>query len=148
MRDSCRDLADYIFLHYFYVAEIGIGRACDVGYALAEKGVKFFATDIKPLRHKGLSVVTDDITRPDLSLYRGVDLIYSLRPPPELVFYMNRVAAKVSADLIVKPLSSEYPGGQLVTMKNSYFYLWSHGKNGKEQIQRNIRKRKDHLSGC
>ena len=126
MRKSCRALVDYIFLHYSYVVEIGIGYVCDVGVALAEKGVKIFATDIKQVRHKDLFVVTDDITRPDITLYHGVDLLYSLRPPPELVFYMNLVARKISADLIVKPLSSECPEGQLVTMGNAYFYLWSY----------------------
>lgn len=148
MRKSCRALVNYIFLNYAYVAEIGIGKVCDVGAALAKKGVRIFATDVQAFKHNGLSVVVDDVTRPDLSLYNGVRLVYSIRPPPELVFYMNRLSKKISADLIVKPLSSEYPGGQLITMENSYFYLWSHQKNGKKQNKNNVFERKNHLSGC
>ncbi|MEW6214712.1 MAG: UPF0146 family protein [Nitrospirota bacterium] len=74
----------------------------------------------------GLKVVVDDITGPDLSIYAGLDLLYSLRPPPELIPYMVRLARMLPADLIVKPLASEHPGRQLICHRNTTFYLWNY----------------------
>ncbi|RLB89465.1 MAG: hypothetical protein DRH10_05910 [Deltaproteobacteria bacterium] len=124
MRCSCKGVVDYITDRYGYAAEIGIGHFPDVALALIERGVQVFATDIRPFQHNGVNVVVDDVTQPNLSLYAGVQLIYSLRPPPELVAYMERVAAAVSADLIVKPLASEYAGGKLISRANTSFFLW------------------------
>ena len=95
-------------------------------WVLAGVGVRVFATDIRPFQHQGLKVLVDDITQPDVSLYTGVDLIYSLRPPSELVPYMERLAREVEATLIVKSLASEYLGGQLSRRGNTTFFLWSH----------------------
>jgi hypothetical protein len=118
-------LIDYIARRYACAAEIGVGHFPHVALALAGADVQVFATDIKTFRHKGLKVIVDDITQPDLSLYAGLNLIYSLRPPLELVPYMQRLARAVAADLIVKPLASEYPGGELTRKGNTTFFLWS-----------------------
>lgn len=125
MRNSCRGLVNYIAGAYGCAAEIGIGHFPDLALTLMDRGVQVFATDIKSFRHKGLKVVVDDITQPNLSLYTGVHLIYSLRPPLELVPYMEQLAKAVTADLIVKPLTSEYPGGRLTRSGNTTFFLWS-----------------------
>jgi hypothetical protein len=93
--------------------------------ALAHRGIGIFASDIKLFSHEGLEVVVDDITKPDLYLYCELDFIYSVRPPPELVPYMARLAEAVSADLLVKPLASEYPGGELIGEGNTTFFLWN-----------------------
>jgi uncharacterized UPF0146 family protein len=106
--------------------EIGIGHFPDVALALAAKGVQVFATDTERFQYTNLRVVVDDVTEPDLSLYGGVHLIYAVRPPMELVPYMVRLSKTISTDLIVKPLASEYPGGQLTGSGNSPFFLWSH----------------------
>ncbi|NVL91047.1 MAG: hypothetical protein HWN69_08690 [Desulfobacterales bacterium] len=125
MRNSCKGLVEHIVGTYDCAAEIGIGHFPDVALSLANRGVRVFATDIKPFQHNDLKVVVDDISRPDFSLYAGLNLIYSLRPPLELVPYMERLAKAVSADLIVKPLASEYPGGQLISKGNTTFFLWN-----------------------
>jgi uncharacterized UPF0146 family protein len=125
VRKSCEGLVDYISRRYSSTVEIGVGAFPDVALALTETGVSVFATDIRPFEHRGLKVMVDDITRPWLSLYNGLDLIYSLRPPSELVPYMQRLAKAVSADLIVKPLCDEHPGGQLTRMGNTTFFQWS-----------------------
>jgi uncharacterized UPF0146 family protein len=118
-------VVEYITGKYDDAVEIGIGHFPDVALALKGKGVKVLATDIKQFQYGGLKVVVDDVTEPDLSLYNRVHVIYALRPPMELVPYMVRLAKAVSTDLIVKPLASEYPGGQLTGSGNSAFYLWS-----------------------
>jgi uncharacterized UPF0146 family protein len=126
MRSSCQGVVSYIVGNkYSRCAEIGIGRIHDVALALVREGVSVFATDIKSFPCKDLVVLHDDVTQPDLALYDKVDLIYSLRPPPELVPYMEQLAEKVSSDLIVKPLASEPPsGGQLTGTGNAAFFLW------------------------
>jgi uncharacterized UPF0146 family protein len=119
-----KDFIGYIAGTYRSVAEIGIGHAPGVAYALKNRGIRVFATDVKPFSYDGLSVMHDDITDPDISLYTGTQLIYSLRTPSELVSYMESLARTISADLIVKPLSSEFLNGQLVRGGGATFYLW------------------------
>ena len=98
-------LIDYIAGRYTSVVEIGIGHSPKVAVGLLEKGVSIvFATDTRPFYYEQVNVIVDDITEPDLSFYRNIDLIYSIKPPPELVPYMKKTAKSVSADLIVKPL--------------------------------------------
>ena len=119
-------LIDYIAGRYTSVVEIGIGHSPKVAVRLLEKGVSMFATDTRPFYYEQLKVIVDDITDPDLSLYRNIDLIYSIKPPPELVPHMKKMATSVSADLIVKPLASDYLDGQLIRHGNTSFYIWKH----------------------
>jgi uncharacterized protein len=128
--EKCRridGLTDYIAARYGHIAEIGIGHFPDMAFSLMERGVKVMATDIYPFQYDGLNVVTDDITAPELSIYENVKLLYSMRPPSELVPYMKRLAGMISADLIVKPLSSEYMDGELMRYENVPFYFWAKG---------------------
>ncbi len=118
------DLADYIANQYKKTIEIGIGHSPDAAFALRKRGIKVLATDIQLFQYEGIKFVVDDITAPVVSKYKNVDLIYSLRPPPELAPYMKRLAKMVSADLIIKPLSSEYLDGKLIRHKDTTFYIW------------------------
>ena len=124
--ETCRrieGLVDFIADRYDNAVEIGIGHSPDVAFALLQRHVRVFATDILPFQHPGLHVVVDDITEPELSLYRGMKLIYSMRPPPELIPSMKRLARLISADLILKPLSDEYiDGWQFMQNGNMTFF--------------------------
>lgn len=124
MRDSCRGVLEYIAGVYLSAAEIGIGHFPDVGLALRKRGLRIVATDIHSFQYDGIEVYVDTILEPNLSLYSGVEVIYSIRPPIELVPYMKRLARMICADVIIKPLSSEYPDGMLVGRGMSAFYLW------------------------
>ena len=117
---------DYISATYRDVAEIGIGHFPDIAFALLKQGVKVFATDVRQFRYDGLSVMLDDVTEPDFSLYSSVDLIYSLRPPPELIPYIIRLAKAVSADVIVRPLTSDYLDGKMIRNGSTIFFLWDY----------------------
>lgn len=118
------DLVDFIAERYENAAEIGVGHFPDVALGLQKRGVKVFATDIRPFLYDGVDVIVDDITSPSLSLYKGIDLIYSMRPPPELVPYIAKLAKTISADVIMKPLSSEYPEGwRLIRYRNTTFFV-------------------------
>lgn len=116
-------LVAFVAAGYRDAAEIGIGLFPDVAYALMERGLKVFATDIQRFRYNGLKVVVDDIMSPNSGLYAGIDLIYSMRPPPELIPYMKRLAETVSADLIIKPLSSDYIDGRLIRYGETTFFI-------------------------
>ncbi len=125
MKIGFEGLVEYIAEKYNNTVEIGIGYFPDVAFALLKKGMRIVATDVRPFQYNGLKVILDDITNPDLSVYSGIDLIYSLRPPPELVPYMEQLARTLSTDLIVKPLSSEYIGGQIIRYENTTFFIWN-----------------------
>lgn len=125
MRISCQGVVKYIVANYSRCAEIGVGHFPDVALALGRRGVRIFATDVRPYRYEGLDVILDDVMEPDLSLYVGVQAMFSLRPPLELVPYMERLAKAVSADLLIKPLASERPPrGRLTGSGNAAFFLW------------------------
>ena len=119
------DLADYIVKRYRSAVEIGIGHFPDLAFALRKRGVNVFGTDIVPFRYHGIQVVIDDITEPHCPSYRDVEIMYSMRPPLELVPFMERLAKKISADLIVKPLSGEHPGGRLMRYGTTTFFSWN-----------------------
>jgi uncharacterized protein len=127
--ETCRrieGLADYIAGNYYKAAEIGIGHFPDVAFTLLKKGMDVFATDIHPFHFPGFRVYTDDITSPEFSLYDGTEVLYSMRPPPELVPYMIILAKTIAADIIIKPLSSEYPDGwKCIRKKDSTFFVKS-----------------------
>jgi len=121
-----KGLVDYIVSRYSHAVEIGVGHFPDIAFALLQKGMRVLATDIRPFEYSRLKVIMDNIIEPDFSLYIDADLIYSLRPPPELIPYMIRLAKIISADLIVKPLSSEHIGEQLIRHENTTFFLWNY----------------------
>ncbi len=118
-------LVDYIAEKYSSVAEIGIGHYPDIAYKLVLKGIDIIATDIYPFHYRDIKFFIDDITEPDISIYNSARLIYSIRPAPELVIYMKKLARTIKVDLIVKPLSSEFHDGELINYKGINFYLWN-----------------------
>jgi uncharacterized UPF0146 family protein len=124
--ETCRrieGLVDFIASRYNNAVEIGIGHFPDVAFALLKRRVRVFGTDVRPFQYPGLNVVVDDITEPEISLYREIKLIYSMRPPPELIPYIKRLAGLISADLILKPLSDEYlDGWRLMHNGNMTFF--------------------------
>lgn len=113
------DFADYILSQTenrtVKIAEIGVGRFTGIADMLAEHdNITVIKTDIAP---KDPTVIRDDITSPDLELYRDADIIYSIRPPSELQPYLVRLAQKVDAQLIIKPLTNEDLNTGRVKMK-------------------------------
>lgn len=89
----------------FKVVEIGVGKFFDISnYLIACESIDLIKVDINPADS---SVVKDDIMEPDLSIYEGVDLIYSIRPPYEIQPYLIDLSEKVNSSIIIKPLSGE-----------------------------------------
>jgi uncharacterized UPF0146 family protein len=102
------DLCEYINQHYYdanSIAEVGVGCFTLVARALKDYyRLNIIMTDIKPFHE---CILQDDITQPDLKIYKKAELIYSIRPPEELHPHLLILAQKVGADLIIKPLSTD-----------------------------------------
>ena len=97
------------------VAEIAVGRFRQVADMLdAKENITLIRTDIIPADE---SIIRDDITDPDLELFKGTDIIYSIRPPSELQPYLVDLARKVNSQLIIKPLTGEDLNTPRVNMK-------------------------------
>ncbi len=118
-------IADYIAETYSgKVVEVGIGRFTAVAELLVRRGFEVFATDIVELdAPDGCRFYVDDVTKPDLKIYSGASLIYSIRPPPELFPAIVEVSRKVGADCIIKPLYGDYMEEKIVNYKGVHFYL-------------------------
>lgn len=104
-----QDFGDYILNEVgdknVKIAEIAVGKFDKISQMINEKeNITIIKTDIIP---NDDSVIKDDITNPNLELYKDVDLIYSIRPPSELQPYLVKLAKKIDAQLIIKPLTGE-----------------------------------------
>lgn len=118
-----QDFADYILSQAegkdVKIAEIGVGKFKMISDMLGEKeNITLIRTDISPADE---SVIMDDITDPNLDLYEGIDIIYSIRPPSELQPYIVDLALKVGSQLIIKPLTNEDLNTGRVKMKLKNF---------------------------
>ncbi len=121
------DFSEYIIANYknaSRIVEVGVGGFPLVGLILQEHlNMDIIMTDIKPYHDL---VILDDITNPDLNIYRDASLIYSIRPPEELQQHIKVVAEAVGADLIIKPLSTEYiqvdRSMKLINYKKAIFF--------------------------
>lgn len=129
-----RDLADFIARNYAkQVTEVGAGHYVDVAQELSARGLLVVLTDREERLLAGLKVEKDDIFSPRLELYRDSSLIYSIRPPLEMQLAMGEVAARIGADVLIRPLMdevAELPGfsRRLVNYGEARFYLYLQGE--------------------
>ena len=101
------------------IAEIGVGKFDRIANSLNEReNITIIKTDISP---KDATVIRDDITNPDIDIYKDVDIIYSIRPPSELQPHLVRLAEKIDSQLIIKPLTNEDLNTGRVKMKLKNF---------------------------
>ena len=101
-------IGQYIVRHYRCPVEIGVGNNFTVVELVGGCGIYCRCTDIKPLNHPGnIAFFRDDIFSPDISLYRGADLLYSVRPGVEMIPPLKDLAATIDCDLLVYHLGFE-----------------------------------------
>ena len=117
------DFAEYILNEVgdenVRIAEIAVGKFDKIANYLSSKdNIDIIKTDISP---KDESVIKDDITNPNIDLYRDIDLIYSIRPPSELQPYIAKLAVDVNSQLIIKPFTNEDLNTGKVKMKLKNF---------------------------
>ena len=113
------DFAEYILNEVgdneVRIAEVAVGKFDKIAEILSSKeNITLIKTDILP---KDSTVIKDDITNPNMDLYKDVEIIYSIRPPSELQPYLVRLAEKTDAQLIIKPLTNEDLNTPRVKMK-------------------------------
>ena len=124
------DLAEFIARNYSgRVVEVGAGYFVDVALALTARGLEVTLTDKEERLLGSLRVLKDDIFSPRPKLYLGASLVYSIRPPLEIQLAMGRLAAKIGADVLIRPLMDEIadlPGfaRRLVNSGQASFYLF------------------------
>jgi uncharacterized UPF0146 family protein len=101
------------------IAEVAVGKFDRIAEYLSSKdNITLIKTDIDP---KDDTVIKDDITNPDLDLYKDIDIIYSIRPPSELQPYLIKLALEIDSQLIIKPLTNEDLNTGRVKMKLKNF---------------------------
>lgn len=122
MRDY-KDFTEYIIRKYkdVPIVEIGIGTDFRVFKELKKNNADVRAIDLNP---SSPDAIKDDVLSPDMSIYQGCGLIYSIRPPPELVPYIEKIAKQAGADLIIRPLTTDNvpKNGKLKNYKSAFFY--------------------------
>ncbi len=131
MIQDYKDLAEYILENYRNkVVEIGVGSLPQVALLLKDT-MDVIVTDASEQEHEGVRFCRDDIFSPDMSIYKGASLIYSIRPPIDMQEAIARVAKEVGADLIIRPFGNEkadlrnvYNNCKLLNYKKARFYLY------------------------
>ena len=110
-------IGKYIASNYTRAIEVGIGRNEEAAKIVSTDGVLILCTDVKALGISGvLPFSQDDIFSPDDSLYMGAEVIYAIRPAPEMIPPMIELAERINADLIVYHLGYETyeNGGEII----------------------------------
>ena len=62
---------------------------------------------VRELARWNLNSVLDDISNPNLEIYENADLIYSIRPPFELIPKLASLGKRIGADVLIIPLSED-----------------------------------------
>jgi len=107
----------YIADRYYSVVEVGIGPNFTAAELISQSGSTVRCTDLKnQVPPEGMDFFPDDIYSPDISLYAGADLVYSIRPAEEMVPSLLDLARRLNCDLIVYHLGFEGCGdsGEIV----------------------------------
>jgi uncharacterized UPF0146 family protein len=123
------DIAEYILKNYKNrVVEVGAGSLPHVALAL-KKSINVVVTDIIAQKYDGF--VVDDIFSPDMDIYKGATLIYSIRPPVDMQEAIARAAKNVGADLLIRPFGNEktelgriFKLCSVVNYKRARFFLY------------------------
>ncbi len=125
MHPKFKILAEFIRKEYpsaSRVVEVGVGSRTDVLEEI-KRHMKAEVVGVDIAGGKGL--VKDDVLSPSFEVYRSADLIYAIRPPPELYPALIELSERVGADLLIRPLSTDpAPGGmRLVNYRGEFFYI-------------------------
>ena len=110
-------LVDWIKQNYTdaeKIIEVGVGHRIDVAARISEAlpHAEIIVTDkdeswVRSRKPGRIRAVADDVLFPNLNLYSGASLMYSLNPPGEIIPALEKVADRVGADLVVVPISDE-----------------------------------------
>ncbi len=99
-------IAEYIKCRYSRVIEVCIGNYIEVAKLLGSRLIA--AVDTKICRTAEIPFYVDDIVEPSMDVYWQADLIYAIRPPPDLWADIQHLAEKVDADCLIRPMGNEF----------------------------------------
>ena len=123
MLSDTYDIASYIVANYqkaTKIIEIGIGNLPLIAVEIKKRlpTTLLLVVDINQAvlediarKYPRLVTVVDDVFSPNIGVYQNVNLIYSIRPPAEMLPAMLKIAKEVKADLIIRPITDEQPYG-------------------------------------
>jgi uncharacterized UPF0146 family protein len=104
-------IGEYLVKHYTNAVEVGIGKNMEVARILYEAGLSIRCTDVRDVPvPEWLTFMIDDIFSPDISRYKEVDVIYSVRPAIEMIPPLITLARTINCDLLVYHLGFESYG--------------------------------------
>jgi uncharacterized UPF0146 family protein len=87
------------------IVEIGAGKFQTISKNLSEnENIDIIMTDIDPANE---NIIKDDVFNPNMDIYKGTDILFSIRPPAELQEAIMKIRDNVDATLIIKPLFNE-----------------------------------------
>ena len=87
------------------IVEIGAGKFQTISKNLSEnENIDIIMTDIDPAND---NIIKDDVFNPNIDIYKGTDILFSIRPPAELQEAIMKIRDDVNATLIIKPLFNE-----------------------------------------
>jgi hypothetical protein len=104
-------IGEYLVKHYTNAVEIGIGKNMVVARILHDAGLSIRCTDVRDVPvPEWLTFRIDDIFSPDITRYKGVDVIYAIRPAIEMIPPLIALARTINCDLLVYHLGFESYG--------------------------------------
>jgi len=96
------------------IVEIGVGKSPYTALYLKDllPKAEIIVTDadrgaVKYALSLNLNSVYDDVNDPNLEIYEGADIIYSIRPPFELIPKLESLRTEIKVDVIIAPLSED-----------------------------------------
>ena len=116
------------------IVEIGAGKFQTISKNLSEnENIDIVMTDIDPANE---NIIKDDVFNPNMSIYNGADILFSIRPPAELQEAIMKIRDEVNATLIIKPLFNEDLNMKTKKMKlknynRASFYIYEKQKDYK-----------------
>jgi len=127
------DIAGFIKMNYPHgsrIVEVGVGGHPEIA-GLLQGDFEVICTDVAGSGPEGVRYVRDDVFKPDMSVYEGASLIYSIRPPVDMQDAIAAIAKKVGADLLIRPFASEgadlkkyFRSFKCVNYKSAVFFLY------------------------
>lgn len=127
------DIAGFIKKNYPHgsrIVEVGVGQHTEVA-TLINDHFEVICTDIFEAGPEGVTYIKDDIFKPDMAVYEGASLIYSIRPPVDMQDCIAMVAKRAGADLLIRPFSSEradlkkyFRNFKCINHKSAVFFLY------------------------
>ncbi|ALM75814.1 UPF0146 family protein [Thermococcus barophilus] len=94
------------------IIEIGIGFNFKAALKLKELGFDVVVIDWNPkaverAKEIGLNAIVDDIFNPRLEIYKQAKAMYSIRPTPEMMPYLLKLAKTIKVPIYIVPFSTD-----------------------------------------